>query len=125
MPWAARAPQTDLSRCKLQACQGLVKGMSYWTSSDLFEEHGPPTASFEGGFGLMNREGIRKSAFFAYKYLHALEGERIDTNDSQTLAARSKGDISAVLWDFEQPKQQVSNRSFYTKVVPAHPAAAV
>jgi xylan 1,4-beta-xylosidase len=110
---------------KLAACQGLVQGMSYWTYSDLFEEPGPPTAAFQGGFGLMNREGIRKPAFFAYKYLHALEGEHVNTNDSQTIVARSSGDISAVMWDFEQPDQKTSNRSFYTKVVPAHPAAVI
>ena len=28
--------------------------MSYWTYSDLFEEPGPPTAPFQGGFGLLN-----------------------------------------------------------------------
>jgi len=110
---------------KLQACQGLVQGMSYWTYSDLFEEPGPPTASFQGGFGLLNREGIRKPAFFAYKYLHALEGERIATNDAQMMVAGKDGGITAVAWDFEQPEQKVSNRPFYTKVVPAHSAAAV
>jgi xylan 1,4-beta-xylosidase len=51
--------------------------MSYWTYSDLFEEPGPPTAPFQGGFGLLNPEGIRKPAFFAYKYLHALQGESL------------------------------------------------
>ena len=61
---------------KLKGCEGLAQGMSYWTYSDLFEEPGPPTASFQGGFGLLNREGIRKPAFFAYKYLHALEGDK-------------------------------------------------
>ena len=41
--------------------------MSYWTYSDLFEEPGPPTAPFQGGFGLLNPQGIRKPAYFAYK----------------------------------------------------------
>jgi xylan 1,4-beta-xylosidase len=110
---------------KLKACQGLVQGMSYWTYSDLFEEPGPPSSSFHGGFGLLNREGIRKPAFFAYKYLHALEGNAILASDPQTLFATRNGNLTAVLWDFEQPRQEVSNRSFYTKVIPAHPAAPV
>ena len=33
--------------------------------------------------------------------------------------------MAAVIWDFEQPDQKVSNRSFYTKVIPSHPAAPV
>jgi xylan 1,4-beta-xylosidase len=35
------------------------------------------------------------------------------------------GGFAAVIWDFETPDQKVSNRSFYTKVIPSHPAAPV
>ena len=35
------------------------------------------------------------------------------------------GDITAVIWDFEQPEQKVSNRPFYTKVIPSRPATPV
>jgi xylan 1,4-beta-xylosidase len=110
---------------KLKACQGLAQGMSYWTFSDLFEEPGPPAASFEGGFGLLNREGIRKPAFFAYKYLHALEGDSIVTSDPQAMISVKGANVAAVIWDFEQPLQKTSNRSFFTKLIPAQPATAV
>jgi xylan 1,4-beta-xylosidase len=110
---------------KLKACQGLVQGMSYWTYTDLFEEPGPPTAPFQGGFGLINPEGIRKPAFFAYKYLHALQGDSITSSDPQAMLSVRDGNLAAVIWDFEQPVQNVSNRPFYTKVVPSHPAAPV
>jgi xylan 1,4-beta-xylosidase len=110
---------------KLKACQGLAQGMSYWTYTDLFEEPGPPTAPFQGGFGLLNPHGIRKPAFFAYKYLHALQGENLATSDSQAMLSTKGGDLTAVIWDFEQPDQKMSNRSFYTKVIPAHLAASV
>jgi xylan 1,4-beta-xylosidase len=110
---------------KLKACEGLVQGMSYWTYTDLFEEPGPPTAAFQGGFGLMNREGIRKPAFFAYKYLHALQGDTLRSNDPQTMIAVEGGSVRAVIWDFEQPKQNVSNRPFFTKLLPATPSAPI
>jgi xylan 1,4-beta-xylosidase len=110
---------------KLKACQGLVQGMSYWTYTDLFEEPGPPTAPFQGGFGLVNPQGIRKPAYFAYKYLHALEGNAIATADPQSLLATKNGGLTAVIWEFEQPVQQVSDRPFYTKVIPSHPAPPV
>ncbi len=110
---------------KLKGSQGLVQGMSYWTYTDLFEEPGPPTAPFQGGFGLLNPHGIRKPAFFAYKYLHALQGESIATTDSQAMLATKGGNLAAVIWDFEQPEQKVSNRSFYTKLIPAHEAAPI
>jgi xylan 1,4-beta-xylosidase len=110
---------------KLKACQGQVQAMSYWTYSDLFEESGPPPTPFHGGFGLLNREGIRKPAFFAYKYLHALDGQSIASNDTQSMLAADGNGFTAVLWDFEQPKQKESDRPFYTKVIPSHPAAPV
>jgi xylan 1,4-beta-xylosidase len=110
---------------KLRACQGLAQGMSYWTYTDLFEEPGPPRESFHGGFGLLNREGIRKPAYFAYKYLHALGGQALTTGDAQALLSADGGNMTAVLWDFEQPEQKFSNRSFYTRLQPSHPAAPV
>jgi xylan 1,4-beta-xylosidase len=110
---------------KLRASQGLVQGMSYWTYTDLFEEPGPPTAPFQGGFGLLNPQGIRKAAFFAYKYLHALQGESVQTGDQQAMLATQGGNVSAVIWDFEQPEQKVSNRSFFTKPLPSHAVAPV
>ncbi|WP_449757875.1 GH39 family glycosyl hydrolase [Dyella ginsengisoli] len=107
---------------RLKAVEGDVQGMSYWTYSDLFEEPGPPTAPFQGGFGLINPEGIRKPAFFAYKYLNALEGRVIPTSDSQVMATTGGGDTEVLLWNWQQPRQSVSNRPFYTKLVPSTPA---
>ncbi len=109
---------------KLKDTQGLAQGMSYWTYTDLFEEPGPPPTPFHGGFGLLNREGIRKPAYFAYKYLHALRGDEIAVQDSQVFAAAKDGGASAVIWDFQQPEQKVSNRPFYSRTVLAGPAAS-
>jgi xylan 1,4-beta-xylosidase len=110
---------------KLKACQGLLQGMSYWTYTDLFEEPGPPPTPFHGGFGLMNREGIRKSAYFAYKYLNAVRGNEIPVADPQVFAAAENGNVSAVVWDFRSPVQKLSNRSFYGRIVPTAPAPSV
>ena len=110
---------------KLKGAQGMVQAMSYWTYTDLFEESGPPPTPFHGGFGLLNREGIRKPAFFAYKYLNALRGEAIPTQDAQVLAATDGDTVNALVWDFAQPVQAVSNKPFYSRIVPAAPSAPV
>ena len=110
---------------KIKASRGLLQGMSYWTYTDLFEEPGPPPTPFHGGFGLLNREGIRKPAYFAYKYLHELQSNEIPVEDSQVFAAAGKGSVSAVIWDFQQPRQNLSNRPFYTRLVPAAPAPTI
>jgi len=108
---------------RLKAVEGDVQGMSYWTYSDLFEEPGPPTAPFQGGFGLLNPDGIRKPAYFAYKYLDKLDGRVIPTTDAQVTATTGGGRTQVLLWDWQQPAQPVSNRSFYTRLVPATTAA--
>src|SRR5206468_13129207 len=101
------------------------QGMSYWTYSDLFEEPGPPPTPFHGGFGLMNREGIRKPAWFAYKYLNALSGREIATDDAQSWASTSAAKTTVIAWDWVQPHQMNSDRPFYTKVLPAAPAGSI
>ncbi len=104
---------------KLKGVAGAVQSMSYWTYSDLFEEAGPPPTPFHGGFGLMNREGIRKPAWFAYKYLNAVRGQALATGDAYSLAANDNGRVAALIWDWHQPEQKVSNRPFYRALVPA------
>ena len=107
---------------KLRAARTMAQGMSYWTYSDLFEEAGPPPTPFHGGFGLINREGVRKPAFFAYKYLNQLHGREIASGDDQSLAATEGKRTGILFWDWQQPKQEISNRPFFTRVLPAQPA---
>ncbi|WP_407067662.1 GH39 family glycosyl hydrolase [Marilutibacter alkalisoli] len=109
---------------KIKAAQGLAQGMSYWAYTDLFEEPGPPPTPFHGGFGLINREGVRKPAFFAYKYLHALRGKEIPSSDAESLLATDGASTSALIWNWTYPEQDVSNRPFYTRLVPASPVPA-
>jgi len=108
---------------KLKASDGLLQGMSYWTFSDLFEEPGPPTAPFQGGFGLLNPQGIRKPAYFAYKYLHQLGERVIDTHDAQSIAAAEGEGVQVLAWHYAPPDQPVSNRSYFTKVQPVRDLA--
>ena len=49
---------------------GLVKGYSYWTFTDLFEENYFPAEPFQGGFGLLTITGIAKPAYRAFELLH-------------------------------------------------------
>jgi xylan 1,4-beta-xylosidase len=107
---------------KLKQARGLAQGMSYWAYTDLFEEAGPPPASFHGGFGLMNREGVRKPTWFAYKYLNQLTGREIPTNDELAWASVDERKITILAWDWQQPVQDVSNRPFYTRKLVARPA---
>lgn len=104
---------------KLKATEGIAQGMSYWTYTDLFEEPGPPTAPFEGGFGLMNPQGIRKPAWFAYKYMHELGDQQVQTSDAQSWVTRDANGVQVLAWDFQTPDMgNKSNRPFFGVVQP-------
>ena len=107
---------------KLKASQGFAQGMSYWTFSDLFEEPGPPDAPFQGGFGLLNPQGIRKPAFFAYKYLNQLGEVELESGDRQSVVTRSPQGLQILAWDFTTPMQDKSDRSYFTQILPANKA---
>jgi xylan 1,4-beta-xylosidase len=104
---------------KLKRSEGFVQSMSYWAYTDLFEEAGPPPASFHGGFGLVNREGVRKPSFFAYKYLNALGATELAQDDPRSWLTRDGDDVAALVWDFTLPANQTeSNRPYFRKLHP-------
>ena len=110
---------------KLKKSEGLVQSMSYWTYTDLFEEAGAPPASFHGGFGLINREGIRKASFFAYKYLNELGAQVLPNTDSESWLTRDGGNFIGLIWNYTTPDQQESNRPYFRKLHPSTPLPPV
>nr|WP_082443110.1 MULTISPECIES: cellulase family glycosylhydrolase [unclassified Sphingomonas] len=103
---------------KLRRTEGLAQGMSYWTYSDLFEEPGPQGKPFEGGFGLMNPQGIRKASWFAYKYLAELGDRELRTTDEASIATLKGNALKVLAWRDVLPEQPSSNRPFFTKIRP-------
>jgi xylan 1,4-beta-xylosidase len=110
---------------KLKKTEGGAQSMSYWTYTDLFEEAGPPPSSFHGGFGLVNREGLRKASFFAYKYLNQLGATELAGGDTRSILTRTNDGFAGLFWDYTTPDQKESNRPFYRKTRPATPVAPV
>lgn len=55
---------------------GLVEGYSFWTFTDIFEEHYLPSTPFHGGFGLLTLHGIPKPSYRAFEILHDLGNEQ-------------------------------------------------
>jgi xylan 1,4-beta-xylosidase len=66
-PYAAAAVASTVMEAN-----GLVEGYSFWTFSDIFEEHGFPSKPFHGGFGLLSLHGIPKPAYRIFELLHGL-----------------------------------------------------
>ncbi len=110
---------------KLKNTEGFVESMSYWVYTDLFEEAGPTPSSFHGGFGLINREGIPKASFFAYKYLNMLGSTELRNSDARSILTKTENGFKGLVWDYTTPDQHESNRPYFRKVHPAKATAPI
>jgi xylan 1,4-beta-xylosidase len=108
---------------KLRRLPAGVEAMSYWTFSDQFEEPGPPSTPFHGGFGLLNVQGLPKAAYFAYRFLNELGDTELACEDANVWACRSDQGVQVLLWDYHQPKQDARNLEFFARELPAKETA--
>jgi xylan 1,4-beta-xylosidase len=102
--------------------------MSYWTFTDIFEEPGPRSTPFHGGFGMLNYQDLPKPSFFAYKFLHRLGDTQLTCADPAAFVCRDKsGGVQALFWDFTitNADAKINNQQFYKADQPAKPASPV
>lgn len=106
---------------KLKQVGNAAQSMSYWVFTDIFEEPGPRFEAFHGGFGLMNTQGIKKSAYFAYQYLNHLGATELKNGDKQSFATIDKnGNAQVLLWDYTYILPEgVNNQQYFIKDLPA------
>jgi xylan 1,4-beta-xylosidase len=91
-PWLAET---------VRQCDGLVKEMSYWTFSDVFEEGGVVKTPLWGGFGLLAAGGIPKPAFNAFALLHQLGEQRLANDaDNVLVTRRDDGTLVLAIWNY-------------------------
>lgn len=97
--------------------------MSYWTFTDVFEENGPGWRPFHGGFGLINYQGIKKSAYWAYWCLARLGNTEVVSSDSASYVCKdAQGGYQILFWDLTHPikgrvEGQPSDQEFFTKLL--------
>lgn len=112
---------------KLKQSDDAAQSMSYWVFTDIFEEPGPRFEAFHGGFGLMNTQGIKKPAYFAYQFLNQLGDKELNNSDAQSFATTDgKGNVQLLLWDFTYTlPEKTNNQQYYIKDLPAADKGAV
>jgi xylan 1,4-beta-xylosidase len=104
---------------KLKGTEGYADSMSYWTFTDIFEEGGPVPNPFHGGFGMMNFQGLRKPAFYAYQFLNRLGSVELKSEDSESWVTKNERGVQVLLWNFRPPITKESNQKFFSRDVPA------
>jgi xylan 1,4-beta-xylosidase len=96
-PWLANT---------IAQCDGLVKILSYWAFSDVFEEQGVVKRPFYGGYGLIAAGNIPKAAFNDFKLLHQLGNERLAAESNSVLVTRrGNGSLVIAVWNYSPPQQ--------------------
>lgn len=105
---------------KLKQSTGAVQSMSYWVFTDIFEEPGPRFEAFHGGFGLMNTQGIKKPAYFAYQFLNQLGATEVKNGDKDSyVTVDDKGNAQVLLWDYTHTlPPETNNQQFFVKDLP-------
>ena len=105
---------------KIRQAKGAAQSMSYWVFTDIFEEPGPRFEAFHGGFGLMNTQGIKKPAYFAYQFLNALAPYELENKDASSYATTDgKGNVSLLFWDHTRTLPDgINNQQYFIKDLP-------
>ena len=100
--------------------------MSYWIYGDVLEEVGIPPRAFHGGNGLLTLDGIRKPAFYAYRYLAQMGAEELANGDGRSWLTRNKdGSVQALFWDMTMPNLEEPNQTVFRQIRPSRPVAPV
>ena len=112
---------------QLKHAEQGIASMSYWVFTDIFEEAGPPLTPFHGGFGLLNLEGIKKPAYFAYHFMNQLGPTELENDDAASWVCRDKkGGAQILLWDLTRPADPtVPNQAIFRKLNPAQSKGSV
>lgn len=104
---------------KIKKCEGHADSLSYWGFSDVFEELGPPTRPFHGGFGLMNLQGLKKPAYLMYEWLNRLGETELACTDDAAWACADKSGVQTLFWDYRPVEQDTSNGEYFKRDLPA------
>ena len=78
---------------------GLVKGYSFWTVSDIFEEMGMKPGPFKNEFGIQTNHGVAKPSYRVFQALHEAGDLRLDVPGQDPLVeilALKNGDEATV-----------------------------
>ena len=84
----------------LSQCDGKVKMMSFWTFDDVFEEDGPGQTPFDGAFGIIAMDRIKKPSFYDFSLLRELGDERLaNPADNLLVTRRNDGALVVAAWN--------------------------
>ncbi|OPA81017.1 AraC family transcriptional regulator [Paenibacillus selenitireducens] len=79
---------------------GTMTSMAFWSFTDVFEESQLPASIFYGGFGLMNRNGLKKPSYYAFEFLKKLGDHIIDQGDGYVVTKQADGSLQILMYHY-------------------------
>lgn len=80
-------------------CIGTVDSLGYWTFTDIFEEHKLGISHFHGGFGLINKDGLKKPSYYAY-YLLSKLGDKIIAKGEEYIITKKGESVQILVYNY-------------------------
>jgi xylan 1,4-beta-xylosidase len=80
-------------------CIGLANSLTYWELTDLMEESSASSHEFHGGFGLLNKNGLKKPAYFAFQYLSRLSKSILSRGKNYIVTTNGEK-IQVLAWNY-------------------------
>lgn len=90
-----------------------VKGLCYWSISDIHEEYFPENAFFHGGPGMLSTHGLKKASYNAYSLINKLGSSVLDYGDNY-LFIKKMGTYQLLLYnlaEFDESYELMDNSS--------------
>jgi xylan 1,4-beta-xylosidase len=68
---------------------------------------------------MINFQGLRKPAFYAYQFLNRLGGEELVSSDADSWVTRGEGGAQVLFWNYTPPKTEESNQVYFKRDLPS------
>ena len=91
------------------SCSNLCDVLGWWTLSDLFDEGGVVYKEFGGGFGLLNRDGLKKPAYWGMWALNKLCDSVIEEGEDYIIT-RDEKHIAVLIWNYAFFKDKLKSK---------------
>ena len=78
---------------------GQADSIGYWTFTDIMEEFKLGISHFHGGFGLINKDGLKKPGYYAYYLLSKLGKEIVELGE-EYIVTKEDNNIQILAYNF-------------------------
>ncbi|AZS13314.1 GH39 family glycosyl hydrolase [Paenibacillus lutimineralis] len=79
--------------------------LAFWSFTDVFEESRVLASMFYGGFGLINRNGLKKPSYYAFELLAKLGDRILSQGDGYIVTSGRNGSLQILMYNYAHVDQ--------------------